>query len=1229
MFCLRLMDATQWLLFTISIIFIFLPWIMNLVQLFEAQKKWVTDSSIQEGVRGWFMNWNLVLILACAISGNSFGSIELANSNLFGIELFSMGLPSHALKEFQSKRFYSSVLLENVPQLAVQIYFLTLLKAFDEPTFVALLSSSISVVLSVVDIWSAQRLLSVMDKAKNDDSVDINKIEFLLRSNIEIDERKHILVNRPHALAKAIAETLTVDRRNIEIYQLLAGSRGLKVGFTCYSIDYNCDQMCADLINKRLALQYLIANHWNLKQFPRIKDIAKSQATNEQIMLQIADQIKASRQKKMTQGSAQFTGIMTPDPGEGTGGRTSTGSTLAPPKRGHGKTISTIKLIPLGELNKTNMDWVRSMDPQLMALKTLDEDENEDDEGEDAVADMAVLPSIEEETKWKEYMDNLHKYALGQKKIYESNPISQNKPLHILTQEEVNDDRDTLWTQYTDKIGLLLDERSKMIAAVKAKTPSMSDKETPKFMLQISNLDEEEEESKAQDNLHQRVQSVIRSHLNRFSSKNEMEKALLSEFDTDENLNVFELFDHENDKCYEIVIDAPPLDIEFKSDDHEHNTMVTGIGDTRRSACDSAGIEKGMILSEMNGANVLGMAHTTIKQKVDYPLRLVFMSETNVIRFDYVESAASLMRYSLHRPYSKVNIIKFLAKQGMTWLEVRSATCLVNEHGDLLPPVQQCLTPRRTPTARDKERVGMTGNRLLSLFLESSFAQFELSTHSLHVYTPPIMTGSPRSPRSPRSLSRSRSPRGNTYASTIDRDVESMDKTVVETIFGLGNLTAVDVESFHREVSKQSQKMMTPLTVEEKDLISEIMFMDVDDDEEDDVEIMPGKMSKMSPRFKRPKRPKRFIDIELSAMKPNNESAITPMLTPKSTTSTNKGKSTPIQKISKNVTELVMKAAASSPKRPQRPKRPRARPTPKRKIQRPKRPVHPRLRSPPSPEHVASMFPRSPASTGSKGSKSSKPIVLSPPSTSPRRSRLQVHVEPHTRTKSGNLLGVNVADVMDTVKKRVSILFAPKPETNHKQLKSIMDVPNLSYIAWKSSEHTDPEEEKMIKIQLPKKNPLKIGVKSASLGIEDEVDNQDDDDLVMDMEWEAKDIDILQSEAVAPRHSQLVTQSNIAHMFLSQLQLVKMNSKDATDLPDDCYCPQHFAKTMEEDGIQLTEEETEQIMQEIIDIEMTIEYGETLFSEASFNEFVQRGAQSRSLTAKKFWTLLAGCNSSK
>ena len=74
-----------------------------------------------------------------------------------------MGLNPRHLKEFQAKRIYSSVVLENIPQLIVQIYFLSLLGTFDEATFVALLSSSISVLLSVVDIWSAKRLVTVMD----------------------------------------------------------------------------------------------------------------------------------------------------------------------------------------------------------------------------------------------------------------------------------------------------------------------------------------------------------------------------------------------------------------------------------------------------------------------------------------------------------------------------------------------------------------------------------------------------------------------------------------------------------------------------------------------------------------------------------------------------------------------------------------------------------------------------------------------------------------------------------------------------------------------------------------------------------------------------------------------------------------------------------------------------------------------------------------------------------
>ena len=79
MFCVRLADAAEWWLFGIGLMFIFVPWAMNVAQLFQAQNRWMTDASVQEGVQGWLIDWSIVLVVAVALSGNSFGAIELAN----------------------------------------------------------------------------------------------------------------------------------------------------------------------------------------------------------------------------------------------------------------------------------------------------------------------------------------------------------------------------------------------------------------------------------------------------------------------------------------------------------------------------------------------------------------------------------------------------------------------------------------------------------------------------------------------------------------------------------------------------------------------------------------------------------------------------------------------------------------------------------------------------------------------------------------------------------------------------------------------------------------------------------------------------------------------------------------------------------------------------------------------------------------------------------------------
>jgi hypothetical protein len=121
---------------------------LNLLQLLRAQKQWMAATDISAGVQGWFIDWSIGLVIAVVLSGSSIDAIELANSNLFQHDLFSMGLSTRHLKALQDKRCFSSVIFENAPQLAAQILFLSLLGALDEATFIALLPSSVSIVLS-------------------------------------------------------------------------------------------------------------------------------------------------------------------------------------------------------------------------------------------------------------------------------------------------------------------------------------------------------------------------------------------------------------------------------------------------------------------------------------------------------------------------------------------------------------------------------------------------------------------------------------------------------------------------------------------------------------------------------------------------------------------------------------------------------------------------------------------------------------------------------------------------------------------------------------------------------------------------------------------------------------------------------------------------------------------------------------------------------------------------
>lgn len=72
-----------------------------------------------------------------------------------------MGLTERHIKKFQRKRFYSTVIFENLPQLFIQIWYFIDRKDSDLVATLAFISSVASVFLAMIDVYSSLSLLRV------------------------------------------------------------------------------------------------------------------------------------------------------------------------------------------------------------------------------------------------------------------------------------------------------------------------------------------------------------------------------------------------------------------------------------------------------------------------------------------------------------------------------------------------------------------------------------------------------------------------------------------------------------------------------------------------------------------------------------------------------------------------------------------------------------------------------------------------------------------------------------------------------------------------------------------------------------------------------------------------------------------------------------------------------------------------------------------------------------
>ena len=103
------LDTTYTIIFYVSILFIVLPAMTALFQLyFHSKKHWLEDNH----TRSWLRKFSSLLLILSIITGSSFAATNLLNSYLFQLEIFDMGLTQRQLKGFNTKRVYSIVILE-------------------------------------------------------------------------------------------------------------------------------------------------------------------------------------------------------------------------------------------------------------------------------------------------------------------------------------------------------------------------------------------------------------------------------------------------------------------------------------------------------------------------------------------------------------------------------------------------------------------------------------------------------------------------------------------------------------------------------------------------------------------------------------------------------------------------------------------------------------------------------------------------------------------------------------------------------------------------------------------------------------------------------------------------------------------------------------------------------------------------------------------------------------
>ena len=245
-----------------------------------------------EAANTWFEHRYRVFAAFVVLTGGCHPSLELVSSNIFGHFAFSSGLTRYELKQLVSIKVITSVVLENVPQLILQIMYAVSIGDVTNNAAFAFIASALSVIATLlsfcIDRRSAgedamqpvQYYLAIQCTRTAATSDDMDGLDALETAAIDVDavndheltssERSSILKNRGRRLAlsrslSALWETLP---KCVEIGSTVLGKTSARVHVVHYVDAGNADRVerCYASSEMQRRVRRIMTNHFELGQ---------------------------------------------------------------------------------------------------------------------------------------------------------------------------------------------------------------------------------------------------------------------------------------------------------------------------------------------------------------------------------------------------------------------------------------------------------------------------------------------------------------------------------------------------------------------------------------------------------------------------------------------------------------------------------------------------------------------------------------------------------------------------------------------------------------------------------------------------------------------------------------------------------------------------------------------------------------------------------------------------